>query len=171
MTQFESTKQHGDERAPRSTSADPNGVSGANMSLAEKIKNQIERTTGPNRPPYTREQAGAMARLFTDAIKIWNLNDDEAEGVLGGMSLQTLAQWAKDRVEHLDQGHCDRLVRLILVHQGLRYVFDDADDSYAWIHQPAPLFDGRTALEFITDADLADLEWFQGWLTGVRIGY
>ena len=170
MTQFESTKQHGDERARRSTPADPNGVSGANMSLADRIKLHMKRASVSNRPPYTHEQAAAMARIFTDAIKIWNLSDDEAEGVLGGMSLQTLAQWAKDRVEHLDQGHCDRLVRLILVHQGLRYVFDDADDSYAWIHQPAPLFDGRTALEFITDADLADLEWFQGWLKGARIG-
>ena len=111
-----------------------------------------------------------MARLFTDAIKIWNLSDDEAEAVLGGLSLQTLAQWAEDQVEHFDQGHCDRLVRLILVHQGLRYVFDDPDDSYAWIRQPAPLFDGRTALEFITGADLADLEWFQGWLKGARVG-
>ena len=111
-----------------------------------------------------------MARLFTDAIKIWNLSDDEAEAVLGGLSLQTLAQWAKDDVAHLDQGHCDRLVRLILVHQGLRYVFDDPDDSYAWIRQTAPLFDGRTALEFITGADLADLEWFHKWLTWARIG-
>ena len=170
MTQFESTKQHGDERARRSTPADPNGVSGANMSLADRIKQHMKRANVSNRPPYTRKQAGAMARIFTDAIKIWNLSGDEAEGVLGGMSLQTLAQWAKDQVEHLDQGHCDRLVRLILVHQGLRYMFDDADDSYAWIRQPAPLFDERTALEFITDADLADLEWFQGWLKGARIG-
>ena len=140
------------------------------MSLADKIKQHMERTTAPNRPPYTREQAGAMARIFTDAIKIWKLSDNEAEGVLGGMSLQTLAQWAKDRIEHLDHGHCDRLVRLILFHQGLRYVFDDPNDSYAWIRQPAPLFDDRTALEFITDADLSDLEWFQGWLKGARIG-
>ena len=171
MKSLESTKQHGDERAPRSTPADPNGVSGANMSLAEKIEKYTTRTSAANsRPPYTREQAAAMARIFTDAIKIWNLSDDEAEGVLGGMSLQTLAQWAKDRVEHLDQGHCDRLVRLILIHQGLRFVFDDPSKSYAWIHRPAPLFDGRTALEFITGADLADLEWFQGWLKGARVG-
>ena len=111
-----------------------------------------------------------MARLFTDAIKIWNLSDDEAEAVLARLSLQTLAQWARDEVEHLDQGHCDRLVRLILIHQGLRFVFDDPNKSYAWIRRPAPLFDGRTALEFMTDADLSDLEWFQGWLTGARIG-
>ena len=111
-----------------------------------------------------------MARLFTNAIKIWNLSDDEAEAVLGGLSLQTLAQWAKDHVEHLDQGHCDRLVRLILIHQGLRFVFDDPNKSYAWIYRPAPLFDGRTALEFMTDADLSELEWFHGWLKGVRVG-
>ena len=170
MKRLESTKQHGDERARRSTPADPNGVSGANMSLADRIKQHMKRANVSNRPPYTREQAGAMARIFTDAIKIWNLSDDEAEGVLGGMSLQTLAQWATDRVEHLDHGHCDRLVRLILIHQGLRFVFDDPNDSYAWIRQPAPLFNGRMALEFITNADLADLEWFQGWLKGARVG-
>ena len=170
MQRLESTGLHKEKRTQRVFPAGPTGAGGANISLAEKIKNQIERTTGPNRPPYTREQAGAMARLFTNAIKIWNLSDDEAEGVLGGMSLQTLAQWAKDRVEHLDQGHCDRLVRLILVHQGLRFVFDDPNKSYAWVHRPAPLFDGRTALEFMTDADLSDLEWFQGWLKGARIG-
>ena len=170
MQRLESTELHKQKRARRVLPAGPTGVSGDNISLADKIKQQMKRTTAPNRPPYTREQAGAMARLFTSAIKIWNLSDDEAEGVLGGMSLQTLAQWAKDRVEHLDHGHCDRLVRLILIHQGLRFVFDDPNDSYAWIRQPAPLFDGRTALEFITDANLSDLEWFHGWLTGARIG-
>ena len=123
-----------------------------------------------DRPAFTREHAGAMARLFTEAISIWKLNDDQAEGVLGGMSLKCLAQWAENRVERLDHARCRRLVRLILVHQGLRYVFDDPSKSYAWIHRPAPLFDGRTAIEFITDADLADLEWFHGWLTGARIG-
>ena len=170
MQRPESTKPHKNERARRVYPIGPPDMGGDEIPLAERIKNQIERTCGPNRPPYTREQAGAMARLFTDAIKIWNLSDDEAEAVLGGFSLQTLAQWAKDDVAHLDQGHCDRLVRLILVHQGLRYVFDDPDDSYAWIRQTAPLFDGRTALEFITGADLADLEWFHKWLTWARIG-
>ena len=170
MQRPESTRRHKNERTQRVFPAGPPDMGGDEIPLAERIKNQIERTCGPNRPPYTREQAGAMARLFTDAIKIWNLSDDEAEAVLGGFSLQTLAQWAKDDVAHLDQGHCDRLVRLILVHQGLRYVFDDPDDSYAWIRQTAPLFDGRTALEFITGADLADLEWFHKWLTWARIG-
>ena len=171
MQRLESTGLHKEKRTQRVFPASPTGVSGGKMTLPEKIEKYTTRTSAADsRPPYTREQAGAMARIFTDAIKIWNLSDDEAEGVLGGMSLQTLAQWAKDRVEHLDQGHCDRLVRLILVHQGLRFVFDDPNKSYAWVHRPAPLFDGRTALEFMTDADLSDLEWFQGWLKGARIG-
>ena len=171
MQRLETTKLGDGKRARRVFSAGPASVSGRKMTLPEKIEKYTTRASAADsRPPYTREQAGAMARIFTDAIKIWKLSDDEAEGVLGGMSLQTLAQWAKDRVEHLDHGYCDRLVRLILVHQGLRFVFDDPNKSYAWIHRPAPLFDGRTALEFVTDADLSDLEWFQGWLKGARIG-
>ena len=171
MQRLESTKRYKKKRARRvSPPITAAGASGDNTSLADTVKEYMRRTSASNRPPYTREQAGAMARLFTDAIKIWNLSDEEAEAVLRGLSLQTLAQWARDEVEHLDQGHCDRLVRLILVHQGLRYVFDDPDDSYAWIRQTAPLFDGRTALEFITDADLAELEWFHRWLKWARIG-
>ena len=170
MQRLETTKLHKEERAQRVFPVGPTEMAGDEIPLADRIKNHIQQTSASSRPPYTREQAGAMARLFTSAIKIWNLSDDEAEAVLAGLSLQTLAQWAKDQVEHLDQGHCDRLVRLILIHQGLRFVFDDPNDSYAWIRQPAPLFDGRTALEFVIDADLPDLEWFQGWLKGARIG-
>ena len=170
MQRLETTKLIAEKRARRVFPVSPTGMDGNKIPLAERIKQHMKRANVSNRPPYTREQAGAMARIFTDAIKIWNLSDDEAEGVLGGMSLQTLAQWATDRVEHLDHGHCDRLVRLILIHQGLRFVFDDPNDSYAWIRQPAPLFDERTALEFMTDADLSDLEWFQGWLKGARVG-
>ena len=173
MQRLESTGLHKEKRTRRVFPAGSAGVSGSKIPLLDTIKKHITRraSASDSKPAFTREHAGAMARLFTDAIKIWNLSDDEAKGVLGGMSLETLAQWAKDRVEHIDHGHCRRLVRLILIHQGLRYVFDDPNKSYAWIHRPAPLFDGRTALEFIADADLADLEWFHGWLNGVRVGW
>lgn len=117
----------------------------------------------------TDEQAQAMARAIPNLFKHWELSDVDACNLLGGMSRMTWSRWKKGNAGRIDRDLRMRMAHLIGIHIGLRTLFQDPADGYAWLREPNKMLGGLRALDVMLGGEMADLAYMRNWI-GAEIG-
>jgi uncharacterized protein (DUF2384 family) len=112
----------------------------------------------------------AVPALLTLA-SAWDLTDQRAADLLGGVSLSTLRRWKKAPPDDLGVDGLTRASYLLGIYRALHVILDDANAD-AWLTLPnsGPMFGGRTPLDVITRGGIPAMERVRVHLDAVRGG-
>ena len=133
---------------------------------------EIPRTDAePHNPQITAAEAQAAARAVINLFARWDLTDDEACQILGGLSARTYARWKKGDVGRIDRDLATRLSLLLGMHKALRYLYRDVDQAYAWVKKSNTAFFGRRALDVMLDGSIFALQRVRAYLDAERGGW
>ena len=118
-------------------------------------------------PGYTFDQAPDLSseavrqkltpnaiRLFTNIVRKWALNEEQARSLLGGIASSTYHGWRTNpKNKKLDQDTLMRISLIIGIYKGLHLYFGDTvADRWITSRNRGYLFAGRTPLEFMIRA-------------------
>lgn len=119
-----------------------------------------------------RKLTGPGLRGFWSLARHWSLSGDEQLSLLGITSKTTLQRWRRGNVMALRRDTFERLSLLFRIFTSLHQLFDErlADE---WVRRPdkAPLFAGRSALEYMLSGSIEDLYVTCNYLDGVLSGW
>ena len=119
--------------------------------------------------PITDAQAQALARAIPNLFRNWKLSEANVRTLLGGMSRATWSRWKNGDIGRIDRDLRMRMAHLVGIHIGLRTLFQNPADGYAWLREPNDRFGGLSALDVMLGGDMADLAYLRGWI-GAEIG-
>ena len=74
-------------------------------------------------PHLTAVEADAAARAVVNLFDRWDLTDEQAQELLGGLAPRTWARWKKGDVGRVERDRSTRLSLLPGIHKALRYIF------------------------------------------------
>lgn len=106
----------------------------------------------------------AVLRLF----ERWELSDEQAGILLGGVSTRTLARWKQSLPNVIGVDLCFRLSNLLGIHKALRILFRQAERGYRWIHKDNEAFEGQSALAVMLQGQVTDLMRVRHYLDAQR---
>ncbi len=133
---------------------------------------QVEATrASPGAGPITDAEGAAMARAVVNLFRLWQLTEEQACTLLGGMSQRTYARWKGGEVGRLSRDLKARLSNLMGVHKALRITFRDPRRAYDWVHQPNAVYGGRSALDVMLGGELTDIMRVRRYLDAERGGW
>jgi hypothetical protein len=136
------------------------------------VLQEIPRTHAePLNPRITATEAQAAARAVINLFARWELTDDEACEILGGLSLRTYARWKKGEIGRIDRDLATRLSLLLGIHKGLRYLYRDVEQAYRWIKKPNAVFAGQRALDVMIGGSIFALQRVRAYLDAERGGW
>lgn len=129
-----------------------------------------ERSVSAN---ITDAETGAMLRAFFNLAGRWDLNDREAQILLGRPAARTFARWKANEAElsRIPHDTRQRLSLLMGIHKGLRHMFREAERGYAWMRKPNLAFGGQSALERLLAGEIVDLAAVRTYLDAERGGW
>ena len=122
----------------------------------------------PHNPEITPDEAHAAARAVRNLFARWDLTDEEACQILGGLSLRTYARWKKGEIGRIDRDLATRLSLLLGIHKALRYLYRDPEQAYRWVRKPNAMFAGRRALDVMLDGPIFALQRVRAYLDAER---
>lgn len=133
---------------------------------------ELPRTSAvPDLPAVTDTEAAAMARAVVRLFERWNLSDQQARDILGGLPARTYARWKTGEVGRVDRDLATRLSLLMGIHKGLRYLFTDPDRGYAWVSKANTAFGGCSPAQVMADGSIFALARVRAWLDAERGGW
>ena len=133
---------------------------------------EIPRTVAaPHLAAITDEEAHAAARAVINLFARWDLSDDEACEILGGLSARSYARWKKGEIGRIDRDLATRLSLLLGMHKALRYLYRDPDQAYGWVKKPNVMFGGQRALDAMLEGSIFALERVRAYLDAERGGW
>lgn len=107
-------------------------------------------------PANRRRLSGASLRTFLVIANYWELTGEQRRLILGYPARSTYQGWVKKAREHRDFTlSVDVLMRIsaiLGIHIGLRTLFDEEQESVAWLRRPhdAQAFGGAAPIDLIT---------------------
>lgn len=112
---------------------------------------------------------GPALRAFWNLARVWALTDAELMNLLGITSRATLRRWRSGQVKALRRDTFERLSLLLGIFRALNELFGRSQLADGWIRRPnrAPLFDGRSALEFMLCGTIEHLRQTRRYLDAV----
>ncbi|MCJ2182013.1 MbcA/ParS/Xre antitoxin family protein [Novosphingobium sp. 1949] len=125
----------------------------------------------PQTAQVTRAEAGAGVRAVVRLFSAWELSEEDACDLLGGISRSTWRRWKAGTVAKVDRDLAARLSLLLGIHKGLRYLFTDPAQGYRWIRKPNQAFAGQSALEVMRGGSVFALERVRRYLDAERGGW
>ncbi|MFK4870909.1 antitoxin Xre-like helix-turn-helix domain-containing protein [Novosphingobium sp. ZW T3_23] len=125
----------------------------------------------PAVPSITAEEAAAGARAIVNLFEHWQLGDEAACDLLGGISRSTWTRWKSGSIAKVDRDLATRISLLLGIHKGLRYLFSDRELGYAWIKQPNMVFGGSSPLDVMKGGSIFALERIRRYLDAERGGW
>lgn len=136
--------------------------------LVELAKTEAD----PDSPDLTEAEKAASARAVVNLLARWEVSDDQACRLLGGLSPRTWARWKKGEPGRIDRDLATRLSLLLGIHKALRIVFGaDRARAYAWIKAPNDAFGGESALGVMLRGPLMSLHRIRAYLDAERGGW
>ena len=135
--------------------------------LIELPRTQAE----PHSPDITLAEAQAAARAVVNLFARWDLTDEEARQILGGISPRTFARWKKGDIGRVDRDLATRLSLLLGIHKALRYLFADPEAAYRWVKKPNAMLGGRRGLDIMLEGSIFALERVRNYLDAERGGW
>jgi uncharacterized protein (DUF2384 family) len=128
----------------------------------------IETTQAPPGPNFSEEEVQAMQRAVINLFDRWDVNDEQAAILLGGIASRTYQRWKTNEYGRVGVDLAARLSNLLGIHKALRLLFKDADRGYRWIKSPNATFDNLSALDVMLGGQLTDLMRVRRYLDTVR---
>ena len=101
-------------------------------------------------PDQRRRLSPAAMRAFFNIVRHWQVRDEHARLLLGGVSNGTYYGWKSGAAKQLEQDRLLRISYLIGIFKSLNILFSEALAD-RWVHLPNSnaLFGGRTPLEYM----------------------
>lgn len=117
--------------------------------------------------PSSRELL-AMQRAVANLFDRWELRDDEAAILLGGIAPRTYQRWKSGGHGRVGPDTAARLSNLLGIHKALRQLFRDKARAYGWVKRPNGDFGGESALDIMLRGQLTDLMRVRRYLDSQR---
>lgn len=109
-------------------------------------------------PNLTETEALASARAVTTLFQRWQLIDEEARDLLGGVTAETWSAWKSGTFGPVSPELGVRLSHLLGVHKALRLIFaGDEKRVYGWVRLGNAAFGGLPALLVMREGDASRL--------------
>ena len=132
---------------------------------------ELPRTeSAPENARITDAEAQAMVRAVIRLLEHWQVSDNQARDILGGLAPRTYARWKAGEIGRIDRDLATRLSLLMGIHKGLRYLFSDAARGYAWVKKPNAIFGGQSPVDIMAAGDIFSLARVRSWLDAERGG-
>jgi uncharacterized protein (DUF2384 family) len=119
-----------------------------------------------------RERLSSSAlKGFFQLTNAWQVRDDHARELLGGVSSSTFYEWKKKTDRVLEVDRITRISYLLGIYKALHILYGDklADE---WVHLPNsnPVFNGRAPLAFMLGGGLLAMQTVRRLLDARRGG-
>lgn len=98
-----------------------------------------------------------MLRAVLVLFDHWELKDEQAGILLGGISTRTYARWKQELPGQIGVDLSFRLSNLLGMHKALRILFRQPDRYYGWVHRSNEAFGGKSALDVMLGGQVTDL--------------
>lgn len=119
----------------------------------------------------TGRLSGPGVRAFLALADHWGLDSEERRTLLGGLASSTFFKYAaQPDAARLSRDTLERISHLIGIFKSLNVLLPRPEQADAWVRRPndAPLFKGRSALEFMLSGRFEDLIAVRRYLDTAR---
>jgi hypothetical protein len=123
-----------------------------------------------SRAERERLSASALKGFFNIALK-WQLMDEDARALLGGVASSTFYEWKKNPKRQLDVDRITRISYLVGIYKSLHILYGDKlADEWVGLPNTNSLFAGRTPLQHMLDGGLLSMQSVRKLLDARRGG-
>jgi hypothetical protein len=115
--------------------------------------------------------SGAAFELFLAIVELWGVSPAEARTLLGSLPESTFYKYQKaPRSAHLSHDTLARISHLLAIYKSINLLLPRAESADAWVRRPndAPLFKGRSALEYMLGGEFEDIAAVRRYLDAER---
>lgn len=115
--------------------------------------------------------SGSALKGFFKLAQAWNLRDEDACVLLGGVSSSSYYEWKKKPQRVLEVDRLTRISYLLGIYKSLHILYGD-DLADKWVHMPNRnvLFGGRTPLAYMMEGGLLAMQAVRQLLDARRGG-
>jgi hypothetical protein len=128
--------------------------------------------TARNDEPASNERlSGPAFALFLKLAEIWGLAPAEARVLLGGLPESTYYKYQKaPHSARLSHDTLARISHLLGIYKALNLLLPRAESADAWVRRSndAPLFKGRSALDYMLGGEFEDVAAVRRYLDSER---
>jgi hypothetical protein len=128
--------------------------------------------TARNDDPASSERlSGPAFTLFLKLAELWQLAPAEARVLLGGLPESTYYKYQKaPHSARLSHDTLARISHLLGIYKALNLLLPRAESADAWVRRPndAPLFKGRSALDYMLGGEFEDVAAVRRYLDSER---
>lgn len=124
-----------------------------------------------NARPVRERLSGSALKGFFKLAQAWNLRDEDACVLLGGVSSSSFYEWKKKPQRVLEVDRLTRISYLLGIYKSLHILYGD-DLADKWVHMPNrnALFGGRTPLDYMMEGGLLAMQAVRQLLDARRGG-
>ncbi len=115
--------------------------------------------------------SGPALVLFAKIAALWELTPAQARVLLGSIPESTFYKYLKaPHTAHLSHDTLARISHLLGIYKALNLLLPRAESADAWVRRPntAPLFKGRSALDYMLGGDFEDIAAVRRYLDTQR---
>lgn len=108
----------------------------------------------------TERLSGPAFAAFLNIAERWGLSAAECRVLLGSLPESTFYKYQKaPRSAHLSHDTLARISHLLGIYKALNVLLPRAESADAWVRRPnaAPLFKGRSALDYMLGGEFEDI--------------
>lgn len=117
---------------------------------------------------FTKDEVKAMQRAIVNLADKWQLTDEQAAILLGGISNRTYSRWKIGNLGRANVDTAARMSNLLGIHKALRLLFKEPLRGYEWVKKQNAAFAGKTALEIMLGGQLTDIMRVRRYLDATR---
>lgn len=123
-------------------------------------------------PPATasRDLSGPALRAFFNIASAWDLNTNQQRVLLGNPPSSTFFKWKKAQAGKLPRDVLERISYVLGIYKALQILIPVAERADEWVSRPntAPMFAGRSALDYMLAGNVGDLFAVRQYLDAQR---
>jgi hypothetical protein len=122
-------------------------------------------------PAKSARLSGPAFELFVRIAGLWGLTPGESRTLLGGLPESTFYKYQKaPHTARLSHDTLARISHVLAIYKAINLLLPRAESADAWIRSPndAPLFKGRSALEYMLGGEFEDIAAVRRYLDAER---
>jgi hypothetical protein len=124
-----------------------------------------------NDPAKSARLSGPAFQLFLKIAALWGLTPAESRVLLGSLPESTFYKYQRaPHAAHLSHDTLARISHLLAIYKSINVLLPRAESADAWVRRPneAPLFKGRSALEYMLGGEFEDIAAVRRYLDAER---